>query len=470
VAELTSTLNMRLVEASFIGAEVILVTWLLSTEDLGPIGVLFIAAVVAVALVSALARSWRLGATSVLIISSTMARFKGTLFSLHVRPEHVAIGLVVLVVFFHMARGQIKAITTLKADYLLMGYILLNFITSAVTSPEPRMTLRWAIMNAIVIAPYFLLRLLIKSEDFFHKAFDIMLWIGAAESAYGIFCFLSNRIFETQFGMEINQYGIIPGTYGTQYEPNLFGSYSACCAIMFLTLFLLGERSRWHGCGFLITSLGAAISLSRAVILAFPAVVLVVVWVAFKRRRFRVRRFVPLASAIALLLLIFSPFLLGLLRERFSTIDVNDISSDDTTAGRIVQMLVAVENVQAHPLLGTGTASFQLLFNWKDYQGEDLGGWVGNTPLRILHDTGVIGLTVFLLFVGSLLLAARRIIRDSSPGTGIALIALQSGLLLYAITFQSSEASLLAFTWVHFGLLSAAVATAKPCHSVVADA
>jgi hypothetical protein len=67
-------------------------------------------------------------------------------------------------------------------------------------------------------------------------------------------------------------------------------------------------------------------------------------------------------------------------------------------------------------------------------------------------------------------LTARRIIRDSSVRTGIAIIALEAGLLLYAITFQSSEASLLAFTWVHFGLLSAAIATAQPRHSVVINA
>jgi O-antigen ligase len=452
-------------------AELCVLGYLIRTEDLTSSGLLLLSLIGAVALFALSLVDWPFGAVAVLIASSVMPRFKGTVFGLHLRPEHVGIGFVAGMLLLQVLRGRTRLTLRLQRfDYFLIAYIFLNFFTSAFTSPEPRMTLRWAMMNAIVIAPYFLLRLLITSEDAFHKAFDIMLWIGAAESAYGVICFLSNRLFETQFGMEINQYGIIPGTYGTQYEPNLFGSYSACCAIMFLALFLLGERSRWHGYGFLITLPGAAISLSRAVILAFPVVALVVLWVAFRRGRFQMRRFVPLAAAVAVLLLIFSPFLVGLLRERFSTIGVSEISSDETTAGRLVQIVVAVQDVQAHPLLGTGTASFQLLFNWLDYQGEDLGGWVGNTPLRILHDTGVIGLTVFLLFVGSLLLTGRRIIRDSSPRTVIAIIALQGGLLLYAITFQSSEASLLAFTWVHFGLLSAAIATAQPRHSAAINA
>ena len=37
-------------------------------------------------------------------------------------------------------------------------------------------------------------------------------------------------------------------------------------------------------------------------------------------------------------------------------------------------------------------------------------------------------------------------------------MALSAGLLLYAITFQATEATILAFTWVHLGLLAAAVA------------
>lgn len=455
-------LQSRLAKHSIVFLELLVLAYLVATEELASSALLLFSAIAFVGIVAISWKDWPFGAIVLLIGSSAMPRFKGTLLGLHVRPEHVGIAFVAAAMLWLVLQGRMRTAFHLQRfDYYLIGYILLNFLTSAVASPEPRLTLRWAAMNAIVIVPYFLLRVLIKSEAIFFKAFEIMLWVGAVESAYGIFCFLSNRIFATAFGMEIGQYGMIPGTYGTQYEPNLFGSYSACCAIVFLALFLLGDRSRWHGFGCLVTVLGAAVSLSRAVILAFPVVALIVVWIAYKRGSFQLRKFVPLAASVAVLLLIISPFLLGLLRERFSTIDLGELSADDTTAGRIVQMAVAIQDVQAHPVFGTGTASFQLLFNWEDYLGEDLGGWVGNTPLRIVHDTGFVGLTVFLLFVGSLILAARKTIRFSPPKTKYALISLQAGLLLYAITFQSSEASLLAFTWIHFGVLAAAVTSAQ---------
>jgi O-antigen ligase len=465
--------QIRFAKYFLIGAEVLLLAYLIATEDVGQCARLLLGGAVGIVALVASTLDWPVGALSVLMVGSVMPRFKGTLAGLHVRPEHIVIGLVSAFAGVRVLRGQLRlALHWRRFDYFLLGYIFLNFFTSAVTSPEPRMTLRWAVMNAVVIAPYFLFRLLVTSERVFQKTFDVFLWVGAAESAYGIFCFLSNRILTTTFGMEMNQYGIIPGTYGTQYEPNLFGSYSACCAIMFLVLFLLGDRSRWHGFGFLITVLGAAVSLSRAVILAFPVVALVVVVIALKQRRFQLRRLVPLAAAAAVVLLLVSPFLVGLLRERFSTIDLDlsELASDETTAGRLIQMAAAVQNIQAHPLLGTGTASFQLLFNWEDYMGEDLGGWVGNTPLRILHDTGIIGLSAFLLFVGSLLLTARKMIRVAPTKTRIAIIALSAGLLLYAITFQSCEASLLAFTWVHFGLLAAGIDTCQSRYSALLQA
>jgi O-antigen ligase len=208
--------------------------------------------------------------------------------------------------------------------------------------------------------------------------------------------------------------------------------------------------------------LGALISFSRSVLLALPVAALFVVWAAIRRGQFRIRKLIPLAIGFALVLLAIGPFVLGFVRERFSTIDPSELGADATSLTRIVQMAVAAEDVQAHPVLGTGTASFQLFFNWDDYipgmQGDsDAGGWVGNTPLRILHDTGIVGLVIFLMFLGFLGRAIQKAVRKAEHGTKTALVALSAGLLLYAITFQATEATILAFTWVHLGLLAAAV-------------
>jgi hypothetical protein len=440
--------------------------WLVATEDLSRIGLLLVGIIGAIGLVAIAHSRFPLGALGVLVASAAMPRFAGTLLGLHVRAEHVAIGLIVLMIAVEVSRRRLQPRFDVKSfDYFLIAYIALNFVTSAATSPEPRMTLRWAALSALAMVPYFLMRILVRNEGTLYKALHVMLWVGLAEAVYGILSFLSHLAFGTNLGIELEQYGFTSGTYGTQYETNLFGSYTACCAIMFLALFVLSDRPgrQWYGWGFAITLVAAIISLARSVFLALPVAALLVLWMAWKKGQFRLRAVMPLVVGTSLLLLLFSPLVVDVVRERLSTVDLSDISSDNTTWERLVQMAVAVEDVQAHPVLGTGTASFHLFFNPDDFPEGFAGdvdepGWISNTPLRILHDTGVIGLITFLLFAAFLYTAARAELGRATGKAAAALTALLGGTVLYVITFQATEATMLAFTWIHIGLLAAAVA------------
>jgi len=104
------------------------------------------------------------------------------------------------------------------------------------------------------------------------------------------------------------------------------------------------------------------------------------------------------------------------------------------------------------PMLGNGTASFQLGFDYKDfgYGDVDVNGWIGNTELRILHDTGIIGLAVFAWFLFWVAVKGVRIIRsDPDPG----LIGLVLSAVVYCISFQATEGSMMTFPWIHIGLI-----------------
>jgi O-antigen ligase len=461
----------RLLDRFLIAGEVLLLGWLLATEDLGRTGLLLLGIMGIVGVLVIASSKFPFGALWVLVISAAMPRFAGTILGLHVRAEHLAIGLVVLMVALEASRGKIPAGFHLRTfDYFLMAYVALNFITSAATSPQPHMTIRWAALNALAVSPYFLVRTLVTNQRALYKTFLIMLGVGAAESAYGIIVFLLHHVLGTTLGIEVGLYGSTSAVYGTQYEANLFGSYAACCAIMFLALFVMtapSERRWWYAGGLAITTVGALISLARSVFLALPVAALLILAIAWKKGRFRMKGVVPLLAGAGVLLLAVSPVLVNTVRERFSTIELSDLSSDDTTWERLVQMGIALEDVEAHPVLGTGTASFHLFFDPNDYPegfagDADEPGWISNSPLRILHDTGVVGLITFLLFLGSLFAAVRTAARSASGATLIVMAALFGGGILYAITFQATEATMLAFTWIHIGLLAAAVAILQP--------
>jgi len=469
----------RFMKGAALGGEALVLGWLLATEDLsgvcllglGLLGAVFVAVIVSI--------SWPFGALLLLTAGSAMPRFAGNVLGLHLRPEHVAIGFVALAVCCQaLKQRQLPSLWLRTFDYFLMAYVGLNFFTSAVTSPEPHLTLRWAILNAIVVSPYFLIRLLVRDEHGLHRTFHLLLWVGAVESAYGVACFISNHLFQTSVGVQIGQYGAIPGIYGTQYEANLFGSYAGCCAIMFLAYFMLSREPRrvWYGWGFAITLLAALVSLARSVFLALPVAAALVVWASLKKGQLRIRRVAPLVLGVGLLLVAVSPVVMKLVRERFSTVDLSEIASDNTTWERLVQMAVAVEDIQARPVLGTGTASFHLFFDPNDFPvgfagDEEEPGWISNTPLRILHDTGVVGLMVFLLFLGYLAVGVRKAARNATARNAAILIALSAGGVLYAIAFQATEATMLAFTWVHLGLLAAAgtILQPKPLTKAVED-
>jgi hypothetical protein len=94
------------------------------------------------------------------------------------------------------------------------------------------------------------------------------------------------------------------------------------------------------------------------------------------------------------------------------------------------------------------------------YEDEDTG-WISNSPLRVVHDTGLVGLTVFLAFLGSLARTTYKALAFANRSTKVSIVALSAGLLLYAITFQATEATLLTFTWIHLGLLAAAATVAS---------
>lgn len=450
--------------------EATLLVWLMVTEGLSGIGLVAACVLGAVAVALAVLAKWPLGAVLTLIIASAIPRLTGSLSGLHVRPEHVATAFILLILVLKVALGGGGRLwpRLQSFDYFLIGYVLLNFFTSAFTSPQPSMTLRWATLNAIIIVPFFLVRSLLVRIDDAVKSVQLLLWVSFAESLFGIACYLSNALFHTTLGISTGQYGSQPGLFGTQFEPNIFGSYTGCCAILFLAFFLMSEPGRRakYGWGAALSLIAALMSLARSVMLALPVAAAFVIWAVYKSDRIQVRTVVRLALAGALLLAALSPFLASAIKGRFVTLNVDDLSSDSSALTRLVSTAAGIEDVRAHPLLGTGTASFQLLFDWDDYipgisKDIDQGGWLGNSPLRILHDTGIVGLIVFLLFVTSLALATRKAYKTATQLVRSSLLALLAGLILYAITFQATEATMLAFTWVHFGLLAALVSNER---------
>jgi O-antigen ligase len=390
---------------------------------------------------------------AILFVAVAMPHWHVDFSSLKARPEHLVCGLLLFALPYWIKRRK-QPLVWMTADYLLLAYVVMNFFSSIFMSIAPQQTIKWCLQQAIVVLPYLLLRVLITDITSFRRIFNIALVMGAAEAMFAILCFYSNLFFGTELGMEIGQYGNIPGTYGTQYEANLLGSYCGAASVMFLTMYLQ-RRKRIFLFGFALTVAGMGISLSRGALLATVIALSAVCLRGMQLHLFNKKLLARVALAVMCVCIVIGPALYGLWSERFSTVDISDVSADDDTNVRMLTLGLAADGIMEHPILGSGTSSYQLQFSVADVGGGDESGWISNTEIRVLYDTGLVGLVLFTAFLGYLLAGMRKQIKRE-PIAELEALAVSG--LVYCVSFQFTEGTLLAFTWVHLGLLAAGLA------------
>jgi O-Antigen ligase len=394
-------------------------------------------------------------ALAALIVGSALPRVFFEMGSMKARPEHLVAGMLCVAAIFIYKRRHEHSVW-IFGDILLLIYVALNIFSSVFRSVEPAQTFKWSLQQLLVIAGYFLVRLLAGSVERFQLGVNIMLVVGMIEGLYAAICFYSNLLFKTEFGLDPGQYDNAPAVYGTQFEANLLGSYCAACLVMMIVMYFhKTERKYLWGIG--LTYLGFLVSFSRAAMLA--AVVALVVLAAYARLSRAATRATLFRVAVVLVLVtvVVGVTLVPLYAQRFSTLDTSDPAADDNTRVRLLTLGVALEHILENPVFGSGTSSFQVMFDFKEigYFEEQSSGWISNTEMRVLHDTGVLGLAALLWFVLYLMVRGIKVARRTrSPE----LVGLLLSSVVYLVSFQATDGTLLAFCWVHLGMIAVAIA------------
>jgi len=448
-------------------------TAVLLWPDASGVTALLVAAAIAVPIAAIWLSYSAAGAIIALIIASCAPRLFVEIGGLKARPEHFVCGILCISIFF-LWKKRSRPVQWIWPDYLLIAYAGMNLFSSLFMSIEPRQTIKWALQQVLILLTYFFLRVLIQDRKDLRKAFMAVLVVGAVAVVYGIICFYSNLLFRTEFGMTIGQYGDTPAPYGLQYEANLLGSTSGALSVMMLVMYLY-ERRRRFLVGFALAFAGMAISLSRGALGATVIGLGAVAIIGLRKGLLRRQVVMNVGKATLCALLVVLPAVVPQYTERFNTMDIGEPAVDPNTLTRIVQVSSAFEEVLKHPMLGGGTSSFQLAFDWQSLGEEwEEQGWIGNTEMRVLHDTGIVGLVIFIGFLVSLFRRSKRVLK---LGPNPMLVALLASALVYCISFQATEGTLLAFPWVHLGLIGCAivvisaskVADGTETHQIVSD-
>lgn len=401
--------------------------------------------------------SWPLGSLFVLLTASVMPRFTVEIGGWKARPEHFAVLLVLLALVFRQLMGANESPVFTWADRFVVAYVVWCYIASAWPSPAPGLTLRWALLNNLAVLPYFLIRLLVRNERALRWTFNAFLATGIGECAYAVACFASRHLFGTSFGVEVGQYSAgFEGTYGTQAEPNILGSYSACLAIILLVVYFSDGRKRgWVVWGFTISLAAIFVALSRGAFISFVFGSAVLFSLGLKRRSFRIRKLLPIALGLAVVTAPIALISGRNLEARFAGLFQGGAESDTETIGRLVAWGASFEDIARHPIVGNGIASFQLLADVGQLPILGDRPWVGNSIVRIVHDTGLVGLLLFLGIIVSVSRDLKSALAGQGPRKRL-IAAMAAGCLVYVVAFLSTEATILAFFWVHIGLLASA--------------
>ena len=416
-----------------------------------------------------LLRWWPGSALATLLIAAALNRFTVPGGGANIKPEHVAAAAVAGVLALRLALtppGPTRPRLQFGPGLALLGlalYLGANLAASILYAPQPLASLRLVGLITLVAIPYGLMLNVVTGRAGLRQAWRLWLALGLGEAISGlVILFLWSR-FGLDLGMQI-VLNVPPVPVGTMREGNILGSYTGAAAVGLLAWLLTTPRRNYLWLGSLagvVLLAGLAVSLSRGAWLGWVAGAALVGLV-------RLPTLVRRGAGLALAGLIVGP-LLGFLAstpaglqvaeplwQRLGTLDLGRITSDITVTERLDTYEKAWEGITAHPILGNGTGSFGQRYV---FRSVDEPGWVGNLELHLLYDSGLLGFAGFWLCIGAVgWRAARAYRRSRDPLLRAALLGLGGGLVTLLVAYQATEATWLAFTWVHLGLLAAATA------------
>jgi hypothetical protein len=218
------------------------------------------------------------------------------------------------------------------------------------------------------------------------------------------------------------------------WEPNIFGATISIALLMLLPMLSQTKHANYFVV-FVLLLVALAASISKGPILMF-AVGMFVYSISTKEKR--ITRLFSLLSISAICIL----FAIGISRPLFFK---TELIRENNIGVRWTQIEYAFHDIADAPWLGSGAFSFGSM--WPDLNllfgsNESGSAWIGQAPIGILHDTGIVGLVFMLLFWSVLMLRALRSIM------WLRSMNIKSNFLLFVCALFASAAALLIQDWI----------------------
>ncbi len=401
-----------------------------------------------------------------------------------VRPEQLAGPLVALALLFRRRARPLPRVALPVLAWILLGAF------SAMSLPDPQRALVHAIRLLATVAPVFALPALLVSRADAERAWNGFLALIVLEALVALACAVSHEALGTTAGVTVERYLGFSHPHGTLLEPNLLGMLSAVGALAFGLRAVstgLPRAVRWRS-GFLGTVLLASLaaSVTRAAWIALLIATLACAalrtygspksapWDRRRssRSRLGLARLLTATVGLGALLLGFGGLVPG---SRDLLAKASDLLDADAGIPRKVALLgrpdedpnvgvrlrtyeAAMRVFSEHPLFGAGHGAMERLLGDED---RTLA-WAGNLEVHLLADTGVVGLSLILGFVGAVFARTLHQLASATDATDAASRCRArerfGALLILVLCAQATETSWLSSFWVLMGLALAASA------------
>lgn len=355
----------------------------------------------------------------------------------------------------------------------LLGLLFLNFISTALFSPVKPAGFRMVLILALNILIYAMtVTTLQQHRENLERAVKFFLLAGAAQGIYGIITFIGYYVGVNIGGLTEKGFGGFVRIKAGFQEADVLGIFISMLALMFIALLTsrddVGIRKKYLIAGVVLSLVVSVLSLVRA---GWIGLVLGIVVLLFLQKRtldLINRKTVMFALAIAFLFVSFAalPIMKDLSRGAPDIIlsrmsQIFDTSKGTSGGYRVRNQQVALAQWKQQPLLGQGIG------------GVDPGGsksnpkyalMINSTLIQSLHDTGVVGLLLFVLVqIGILFVMIRGYLKTASAFLRSALagfIAVHIAMMIVT-AISSPSVSWLGLTWIFDGV-AVAIAIVAP--------
>jgi hypothetical protein len=447
--------------------------------------------------------SW--AAFIVLLQTALLDHYNVRFLGVNLRPEWIAAAIALLTVLTVSWRAR-RSIQLDRIEWYLLAWLGLNGFASLVFAPRPGASLKAFIGLALVGSAFFVLRRLVGER--IERVLVAVLVAGLVTCAFGVAAYLISPLVGSTIGLQLNPNTHVLMATGTLWEADIFGAFAAYVLLLALSWILIrpGHNPLLTAAVVLAAALALEVSLARTAWIAatLGLVIGVAFWVVLIRR---MKLGPPRSSFIGLAPLTLGVVLASVLVwtvvgatqaqrgsyvnaptgpggvyeiayapaatsapappapaerspvvSRLGTLSsVGRLMSDGTLRLRLDAARLTIDDWKHQPVFGRGTASFGQVYTDSSHQPW----WISNIVLRALHDTGLVGLIVFVLFaIGLSLAPLRRSLERGGQGAALAGVVVVPTAALW-LTAQATEPFQLMWPWLLLGLIPVILAIDK---------